>query len=124
MKIELKSYNLKDGKIAIVQRCITDNPSFTLNQISKKLGVDEKVLFRLMKKYKFKYVDKRGNKKGDKLEKYKVGELVSYRGVIGEISRLCNREKDFIFFQKPDKSTEMFVNKKYLCKIKRRITTN
>lgn len=122
MRIELKNYNLHEAKIAIVQRCMTDNSSFTLSQISKKLGIDEKALARLMKKHKFKYIDKRGNKKGDKLNKFKVGELASYRGVIGEIFRFCSTDKDFLHFK--TSNLMMFVNKKYLRKIKRKITTN
>lgn len=48
------NYNLEEWKKAIIKKCREDNPSFTVVEMSKLLGITSRTIFRISKDYNLK----------------------------------------------------------------------
>lgn len=48
------SYKIVDWEKALILKCAYDNPSFQRSDLAKALGIEERTLYRRIKKYKLK----------------------------------------------------------------------
>lgn len=48
--LKLTSYRIDDCMVALINKCITDFPSYTLNDISNTLGINIRTILRYKKR--------------------------------------------------------------------------
>lgn len=77
MNLEINSYKVEDVVKALIEKLMSENPTFTYKTIAEKLGISERSVYRWMKFYNLPL------KRAGAIYKKNTEEMVLYLNSIG-----------------------------------------